>query len=148
MKYLLLANSPHGVLLDRTPVEVGDKLVVEFEGLPEGRFTAAFVFLDGESRIYREIRDRTAVLEGRRLEDHVGRMYISVKNDDLSREWICDGFICSGGTLYADDRNAGELLAQMRRDTDAVLTEIAALRGIVEKFSERIAEIYDGYDVI
>ncbi len=147
MKYLLLSNKSQGVLLDRTPVEVKDNLAVEFEGLPTGKFTAAFVL--GESRVYyREIKDGVAVLERRLLEQHSGELYIAVKNDDLSMEWICDGLICIGYTLIPDERKDGEVLAQLRKEADNVLTELAELRGIVEKFSDRITEIYDGYDVI
>ena len=148
MKYLLLKNKPHGVLLDRTPVETEGDLRIELEGLPAGEYTAVFVLDGGQSRIYRKVEDGIATLERELIESFYGEMYICVKDAELTREWSLDGVICAGCRIFPDDRANGALVAELRHEMDVLLCELASMRKTVEGFSARVSEIYDGYDLL
>ena len=150
MKYMLLTNSPRGVLLDRTPTEITGDITLEFEGLPAGEYTVATVMTDPVrvKRIYRKVKDDKAIIERSVFDGCACEVDISVKNADLSREWICDGLITSGSTIYASTRNIEDIFIDLRLKLDEALSEISKLRRDVGEFSARVSEIYDGYDVI
>lgn len=151
MKYRLLQNDVHGVLLDRTPIDITGDLILEFEGLPSGEYTVTAVVKDDTDRIkriYRKIYDGKAIIERGVFDRYVSNVSICVKNADLTCEWMCDGLILSGSCVYADHSNTEDTLRELRVKLDESLSEISELRREVGELSTRLSEIYDGYDVI
>ena len=89
MNYKLL-NNDNGIIKNREPQIVSDKLHVSFEGL-EDVATAIFERDDGES-LYRTLCDNKCMLECRWLKGSIKVTVAIFKNTARTKRWFCEGF--------------------------------------------------------
>ncbi len=147
MKYRLL-NNKKGVLLTRAPEEIGEHLRLTFEG-PDEKMQA--VINTGDRVIYRDLHGGECEIHRDLIEE--GRMLLSVRERETSSTpVVCDRlFIIRTGDVLivmGDELEREAIIAGLRIENDELNTRLADAEEKIKQLTERLEEIYDGYELL
>ena len=147
MKYRLL-NNKKGALLTIGPEKATERLPFEFEGA-EGE--QMLVLNTGHRVIYRDIIDGACAVETTLLMD--GEALVSVMSSQSPSEKIaCDSlYVVSTKECVIVMRNDSErekIVKELRIENDELRRRLSKNEEEIKRLSQRLEEIYDGYDIL
>ena len=151
MNYKLL-NNDNGIIKNREPQIVSDKLHVSFEGL-EDVATAIFERDDGES-LYRTLCDNKCMLESRWLKGSIKVTVAIFKNTARTKRWFCEGFFAQPVPnsqcvlVYPADTDLQGKFVELQENVSDSITALKAISDKVALLEEKIVKLIEGYDIV
>ena len=146
MKYALF-DTMQGTVVDRTPEEVTDEILLEFEDVPDG--CSAMVSAESGYSYYRKIDEDGKCV----LPVMYGTLGVKVKRFGAKIDtWDCEGFkvIGMGGgraIMYPANQNIHEELIRVLRENQQIRNEQKRLEGEILATNERLNKAFEGWGI-
>lgn len=149
IQYRILDNGK-GVLLTRGTVSESSDATFIFDSASEKDAPSRAVFADTSgNEIYRELDGRKCSVPMRKL---CGTISVAVVGVENKKRWKCDSvrFIKHGNAVIAiaNEDSVYEELAALRIEYDELCAEVGKIRESVNRVSDKLENIMEGYDVI